>query len=171
MSESHRKVLSILVGSPLRQIGRAADLLWMHFGQWCEVPSRRGGTRQVGQWALHVQTDWRFVRESEIVMGISEMYHYADDGSQFDWNKDGESRFDGIAVRLNQEFEAEMEIVTDVTCDDVGGFSLLLKSGLRFDVFPCVAFTSPDFEFWRFFEPATENDHYVVSTIEGRAKG
>ena len=171
MSEPHRRVLSALIGSPMRQIGRAADLLWIHFGQWREVPSRRGGTRQVGEWALHIQTDWRFVLESEIVVGVREMYQYDEDGSQFDWSKDGESRFDRLAVRLNREFETEMDIVTDVTCDDVGGFSILLRSGLRFDVFPCAAFSTPDVEFWRFFEPATENDHYVVETIEGRTKG
>ena len=145
-------------------------MLWMSFGELREVPLKRGGTHQIGQWALHVQTAWRFVRESAIVLGITDVYHYAEDGAAFDWDKDGESRFDCQAAELNEGFEDEAEIVTKVTCDDVGGFSLYLKSGLRFDVFPCVAFSSPDFEFWRFFEPATENDHYVVETIEGRTK-
>lgn len=142
----------------------------MAFGQWREVPARRGGTRQAGQWARHVQAAWRFARKSEIFVGITNMHYYADDGSNFDWGKDGESRFDRLAAQLNRDFEAEVEIVTDVKCDDVGGFTLFLKSGLTFDVFPCVAFNSPEFEFWRFFEPATEKDHYVVETITGRTK-
>jgi hypothetical protein len=142
----------------------------MSFGQLREVPARRGGTRQVGQWAIHVQTAWRFVRESEIFVGITDMHYYADDGSNFDWEKGGESRFDRLAAQLNEELEDEGNIVTDVNCDDADGFTLFFRSGLRCDVLPCVSFNSPKCEFWRFFEPASGNDHYVVGTIEGRTK-
>jgi hypothetical protein len=90
---------------------RAADLLWLQFGEWREVPSRKGGTRRVGEWGLHVQTPWRFTRGSRIIVGNRDLYYYAESSDdfaeghrEFDWDKDGESRFDRHAAVLNGEF-------------------------------------------------------------------
>lgn len=166
MNQSHEQALRVLDGFRLRRIGRAADLLWLQFSELREVPSRRGGTRLVGEWALHVQTPWRFTRGSRIIVGVRDLYYYADTGEGFDWGKDGESRFDRLAATLNQEFEAASYCVTAITCDRVGGFSLRLGADVGFDVFPNVASTSPDFEFWRLFQPATQNPHFVVATDE-----
>ena len=143
----------------------------MHFGQEREVPSRRGGTRKVGEWALHIQTPWNFVRGSRILIGTRDLYYYAESsaefaesGKQFDWDKDGESRFDRYAATLNQEFGAALPCVTRIVCDSVGAFTLGLGADLTFSAFPNCSSASPDFEFWRLFQPATENPHYVVAT-------
>ena len=168
---SHEQALQVILNLPLRRIGRAADLLWMQFGEWREVPSRRGGTRRVGEWSLHIQTPWNFVRDSRILVGTRDLYYYAETGpefvessQEFDWKKGGESRFDRYATALNQEFETDAFPVTHITCDPVGSFTLHLGGHLTFSVFPNCASSSPDFEFWRLFRPATETPHYVVAT-------
>jgi hypothetical protein len=167
----HEHALQVLLGHPLRRIGRAADLLWLQFGDWREVSSHRGGTRLVGEWALHIQTPWSFVRDSRIIVGTRDLYYYAESspefgesGREFDWDKDGESRFDRHTAALNQEFDLLPPIVSRISCDSVGAFTLSLGDSLNFSVFPNCASSSPDFEFWRLFQPATDQPHYVVAT-------
>ena len=161
---SAEQMLRVLGGLRLRCIGRAADLLWMHFGEFREVPARGGGTREVGEWALHIQTPWRFTRGPVITVGTRDFYYYADGGEDYDWDKGGVSRFDRLASTLNCDFEAVSYNVTSIVCDRVGGFSLWFGPEVSFDVFPNVASTSPGFELWRMFQPATEEAHYVVET-------
>jgi hypothetical protein len=173
----HEKALQVLMNLPLRRIGRAADMLWLQFGEWREVPSRKGGTRQVGEWALHIQTPWNFVRESRILVGTRDLYYYADSsaeyadsGPEFDWKKDGESRFDRYTATLNQELECTPPVVSRIVCDSVGAFTLWLGDDLTFSVFPNCASSSPDFEFWRLFRPSTDHPHYVVATDSAELK-
>lgn len=161
---SHEEVLSVLCGLRIRKIGRAADLLWMDFGDRREVPSRRGGTRQVGEWALHVQTSWRFTERDRILLGVLDLYAYAADGSDFDWDRDGESRFDRIAATLNQSFQDDEIRVRHLACDGVGSITLHFDSDLHFAVFPNFSSDYPDREYWRFFQPATDQPHHVVGT-------
>ncbi len=161
---SHEEVLSVLDGLRLREIGRGADMLWMHFGDLREVPSRRGGTREVGEWALHIQTSWRFTRRDRIIVGVLDFYAYADDGSDYDWDRGGESRFDRIASSLNQSLREDDIRVREVTCDEVGSITLHLDADLHFAVFPNFSSDYPDREYWRFFRPATDDPHHVVST-------
>jgi len=173
----HQQALQVLLNLPLKRIGRAADLLWLQFGESREVPSRKGGTRRVGEWALHIQTPWNFVRDSRIIVGTRDLYYYseassefAEQGREFDWQKDGVSRFDRHATTLNQEFELTPPLVTRILCDSVGTFTLWLGENLTFSVFPNCASTSPDFEFWRLFQPAKETPHYVVATDNGASE-
>lgn len=164
LTQSHQEVLSVLSGLRVRKIGRAADMLWIHFGDWREIPSLRGGTRQVGEWALHVQTSWRFTPRDRILLGVLDLYAYAEVGSDFDWDRDGESRFDRIATALNQSLHDDDIRVSRLACDEVGSITLHLDPDLQFSVFPNFSSDYPDKEYWRFFQPATEAHHYIVST-------
>ena len=58
-----------LVGMPLSKIGRAADLLWLQFGTLREVATQYG-EKTIGDWAIHVQTSWRFVRDAQIILSL-----------------------------------------------------------------------------------------------------
>ncbi len=165
MKAAHEKALAALAGLRIREIGRAADLLWVQFGEWRTVPCRKGGTRQVGQWALHVQTSWRFTQGESIVLGVHDLYAYDDEeATSFDWEKCGESRFDRIASGLNARFGDEEMVVESVACDAVGSLTLRLGGGLEFAVFPNSSSDYPEREFWRLFAPATDGPHYVVET-------
>ena len=161
--QSHQEVLSVLSGLRVRKIGRAADMLWMHFGDWREFRSGRGGTRQVGDWALHVQTSWRFTRRDRILLGVLDLFAYAEDGSDFDWDRDGESRFDRLAAALNQSFRDDDIRVRRIACDEVGSITFYLDTELHFSVFPNFSSDYLDREYWRFFQPATEEPHHIVS--------
>ncbi len=148
-------------------------MLWLHFGEWREVPARKGGVRRVGEWTLHIQTPWNLVRDDRVIVGSRDLYYYGEgsaefaEGSEFDWNKDGESRFDRQAAALNLEFESKSPLVTKIACDTVGMFSLTMGDEMILNVLPNCASSSPDFEFWRLFQAGTDAPHYVVATMAG----
>src|SRR5436190_6768549 len=121
-----QQTLSRLIGLPVRCIGRAADLLWVHFGELRELPNRGGGTRVVGEWALHVQCAWRITRLPAILVARGDCFYEAGSDDPYDWDAAGESRFDRCAATLNREFESSPPQVEAVVVDAVDGFSLRL---------------------------------------------
>lgn len=155
-----QKALAPLVGLPLRCIGRAADLLWVHFGEFREIPDRKDGTRTVGEWALHVQCPWRIARSASIFVARGDCFYTADGDEPYDWDAGGESRFDRCAALLNREFESSPPRVAAVIVDAVGGFSLRLDSGDTFEAFPDDC-TGSDNEHWRIFRPDRDERHFV----------
>lgn len=160
-----QKTLAPLVGLPLRRIGRAADLLWVQFGEMRELPDRRGGTRTVGEWSLHVQCPWRITRPPTILVARGDCHYVAGSDEPYDWDAAGESRFDRCAAPLNREFESSPPTVEAVVTDAVGGFSLRLTGGYIFEVFPDDS-TGSDTEHWRFFQPGRDESHFVFPEPE-----
>jgi hypothetical protein len=158
-----QQALMRLVGLPLRFIGRAANLLWLHFGATHEVAARGGGTKTVGDWAIHVQCAWRLCRHGRIELAYRDYYYSADGDALDDWDTPGKSRFDRLAAVLGREFETTPPVVHSVTTDDVGGFSLTLSHDYRLDVFPDHSSHDDDSEHWRLFEPGSDREHFVVS--------
>ena len=138
MNDSHESALRVLQGLRLRCVGRACDLLWLHFGDYRTIVDRRGKTREVGDWALHAQCAWRFVRPDSIVLASTDLYYYAEGEDSYDFHRGGESLFDRRANQLNRVLETgEFRATSD---------------------------GSPFGEFWRLFRPSEEEPHYVVST-------
>jgi hypothetical protein len=155
-----QSALAPLIGQPLRCIGRAADLLWIQFGKYCELPDRNGSTRTVGEWALHVQCPWRIARPPSIIIGQGDLHYAAEGIEPYDWDADGESRFDRLAKPLNLQFEGAPPRVSSVVTDVVGGFTLCLDDGCTLDVFPADS-TDSDTEQWRIFRPGAGESHFV----------
>ena len=156
-----------LVGMPLSKIGRAADLLWLQFGTLREVTTRYG-EKTIGDWAIHVPTSWRFVRDAQIILAVGDLY-LLPDGETYDWDEGGDSNFDNITDKLNELFIETSVTVKRVHCDDVGGFSLTLSDGTRFDVFPKMSDTIDGIEHWRMFQPDGDGGHAVCQTQDKRA--
>jgi len=157
-----QQALTPLVGLPLRSIGRAANLLWLHFGEMREVATRRGGTKTVGDWAIHVQCAWLLCRDGRIVVAYRDYYYSPDGDALDDWDTPGKSRFDQSATALSVEFASASPSVLSVTTDDVGGFSLALGHDYRLDVFPDDSSHDEYAEHWRLFEPQADSEHFVV---------
>src|SRR5688572_24733441 len=161
--------LTPLVGLPLCCAGRAANMLWVQFGEMHEVAAYRGGTKTVGDWAIHVQCAWRLCRRGRIELAYRDYYCSPEGNALDDWDTPGKSRFDHLAEILNADFEATRPCVLSVTTDDVGGFSLALSEDYRLDVFPDDSSRDDYSEHWRLFEPASDKEHFVVPGGESRA--
>jgi len=159
-----QEALTPVVGLPLRCIGRAANMLWLHFGEMRIVPAHGGGTKTVGDWAIHVQCPWRISQLGRIVIAYHDFYYSPDGDALDDWDTLGKSRFDSVAARLCTEFETTSPVVASADPDDVGGFSVRFSRDYRLDVFP--ADSDDSSEHWRVFQPGATSKHFVFREHE-----
>ena len=166
MKEQIERVLQPLIGVPLWGAGRAADMETFQFGPRHPVTDRRGQTREVGTYALHVQCAWRIVGPNGIVVASRDRYDPSEASGldvadpDFEWDRSGANLCDERRARFFDEHRAEPLPVEEVRADDVGSVALILGDGYRLEVFPD---DSRDGEHWRFFQPHTDGDHVVVT--------
>lgn len=158
------QALAPLLGLPFRRIGRATNLLWLHFGEMHEVSDRRAGTKVVGDWALHIQCPWRISRQGRILIAYHDYYWGPDGKPVEDWDVVGKTRFDLAASKLCAEFTATPPAVVSVQPDDVGGFCVHFSGDYRLDVFP--ADSDQSSEHWRIFQPGVDRRHFVFHKTE-----
>ena len=159
-------VIAPLVGIPLWDAGRAADLLWLAFGQRQTIQDFRGKPREVGEYALHVQCAWRFVQGEKVVVGNRDLYYprgYRDPKDEipkgFDWDVQGANRCDEVLVELFAGGTKQF-VVQRVEAGRAGELALLLEGGITLQVFPN---DSLDGEHWRLFRPGSHESHFVFT--------
>lgn len=158
--------LSSLVGLPLCDSGRAADMQMFDFGgthtSVSQFGPRKGQSAEVHDYSLHVQCSWRIRGPAGIVVGSTDLHYrngedaYSRD-SEWDWQVAGASRRD---ERLAAWLVGAPYQVLQVRADGVGGFSLELAHGFALDVFPDVSLDGEYSEHWRLLRPGS---HFVVS--------
>ena len=154
-----------LIGKALWACGRAADMATFAFGQRKKIPDRRGGLREVGEYALHVQCPWRITRDELFVVGSRDLYYPADYHdiheevpSEFDWNR-APSRRDKLLTSLFENGSREF-VVQGIEVRAAGFLHIVLADGLYLDVLPD---DSLDHEHWRLFRPGADEPHFVVT--------
>jgi hypothetical protein len=160
-------MLDKLIGYPINEIGRAADLLWIHFGKMELMPVRvlkkkQVVSKKVGDWAIHIQCPWRLIHRGTIILSWRDMHYNPDGKTSYDWNKGGENRFDFLVQKINDEIGLEKMKVTSIIVGEVGSFSLLIGNEYTVDVFPDEINTDEYSEYWRLFQPKLEKDHFIV---------
>jgi hypothetical protein len=137
--------LTCIVGQPLWGCGRAADLLWLQFGERHLVPSLRGAKRETGDYALHVQCAWRIVCRQEI-LSASDLEPAA--------------RIDmGLSAFVSEHCPA---MVQRIDGDDNGGLSIALSGGCVVEVLP----DDDSEEQWRLLQPGKNIPHLVLVGTE-----
>lgn len=153
---SYQSAIQSLASLRVASIGAAADMLWIHFGQL-----RDDGTKEVGEWALHLQCPWRFVRDGRIVLGSNDFYYRAEDGESLDRDSESRSLFLLKASLLDEFLNSEVVSVVDVHSSGAGAFELIIEDGLVFSVMPVESPEVSDGESWRLFRPSTDYPHFV----------
>src|ERR1044071_7575269 len=159
-------VMAPLIGMPLWDAGRAADLLWLAFGQRQTIQDFRGEHREGGEFALHVQCAWRFVQDAKGLVGNSGLYYsrgHRDAKEEtpkgFDWDVQGANRCDEVLATLFAG-GAKQFVVERVEVGQAGELALLLEGGLTLQIFPN---DSLDGEHWRLFRPGSDAPHSVFT--------
>jgi hypothetical protein len=156
------EALNVLVGKPLWSSGRAVDLEWFQFGQRRTVTAFPGETKEVGEYALHVQCAWRIIRDDAVVVGSRDLCYppaEADDEPlDFDWEHNPNRR----DVRIAELFQNETRqfVVREVQVQNAGSFTLVLDDGYALDVFPHGSLSG---EHWRLFKPYVAGPDFVVT--------
>lgn len=166
MKEQIEHTLKVLTGMPLWSIGRAGSLEWFHFGsQRRTVTSSSGGTKIVGEYALHVECAWRIIGPGGIVVASRDRLYPAGndpykDLMDFEWDKPDANRCDErVSMFLDKRMNAPL-IVEAVQADLVGSLRLVLSDGYALEVFPDDTVGG---EYWRFFQPSMDTDHFVFT--------
>ena len=125
-----------LVGLPLWAVGRAGSLKWFQFGDRRTVPALRGGSKEVGEYALHLDCPWHLVGPAGQVAATDE------------------SEPELLARLANPPLTCEAVFGSDdggAGLRFAGGWSLVVEAG------------GPDrLEYWRLFRPAVGGPHFVV---------
>jgi hypothetical protein len=138
LSASVEAYLAPLIGKPLWSCGRAADLLWLQFGSRHTLPTARGTTRDVGDYALHVQCAWRISCGHGLVTASEREPSDVIDKQ--------------LSVFVGRYCPA---VVEAIAANEGGGFSLSLEGRCRFEVFPD---GQPE-EQWRLLQPGAQASH------------
>jgi hypothetical protein len=158
-----QKALEVLIGEPLWSSGRAADLEWFQFGQRRSVKDARGGTKEVGEYSLHVQCAWRIRHEDQVIVGSRDLYYPPeetdDPPGDFDWDVQGANRRDKRIAQLFAN-ETRQFLVRQVEVGAAGSFTIVLDDDYALDVFPQDSLRG---EHWRIFKPYLEGPHFVVT--------
>lgn len=161
MPNSYQLAVQSLRSLRIVRVGAADDLFWVHFGDLRTVATRDGGTKEVGEWALHLQCPWRFIRNGQVVLGSSDFYYRAEDGEAMDRDSAADSLFSVKASRLDRYLSSEVVKIVDIHFSGAGAFELRMGDGLVFSAMPTESPEVSDAERWRLFQPSTDFPHFV----------
>jgi hypothetical protein len=155
------EALSPLLGLPLTDISRAADMRMFGFGALV-TQEVRGQMRTVAPYALHVQCPWRIEGPAGIVTGRSDLSEAADPETEIDWDNWDYVNPPSLQDKLLGEFFNEQLaslIVNTIAADDCGGVVFEFAQGLKLRLFPAGTMS----EDWRVFRPGDDAPHFVIS--------
>lgn len=153
--------LAPLIGLPLRNVSRSANLLCLRFGN-PRVVSESGGAKAVPDWTLQVQCPWRISQNTRIVIAYRDFYY--SDVPLSNLAVMNKSRFNSVLDTLSAEFETNPPLVEVVETDDAGGFSVHLSHDYRLEVFPGESAESG--KLWRIFQPGMQGGSFVFPPSE-----
>ncbi len=163
--EAIARATSLLVGLPLWDAGRAADLAWFIFGARKMMQDYRGNPREVGEYSLHVQCAWRITRGEKVLIGSRDLYYPAGYTGRdeeippgFNWDVQGANRLDELVSALFRDRHAGF-LVQRIEVGNAGAISLRLEDDMSLEIFP---HDSSEGEHWRLFSPGEKGSHCVV---------
>jgi hypothetical protein len=161
LAELVRRVLEPLLGEPFMDLGRAADMVWMGFGDVVAAPTRRDPERRSARHRIHVSCPLRLDSRAAVLIASSDIYRPGqgrDESMPFEWDKPGANLFDASVAAFWAEHEPGSSVLESVDADAFGGLQLGLSSGHAIKIFPN---RSGADEHWRYFE-IDGGDHFVV---------
>lgn len=182
MKASHvkklRESLAVLVGLPVRNITRAADMLSLQFGDLVEARAAvRGpdgkltvGSSLVGEYALQIQCAFRLTCGNRIIAAKSDLYQLSRSAAaelgnvpvlpdDFDYDAVGNNRLDEALSELSAQMDSF--IVRSVGVSRFGDVRLRFGNGFELTA---TADVSGSEECWRFFRSGEE---HLIATGQG----
>lgn len=165
MKEEIQHAASALIGMLLWDAGRAADLAWFAFGERRVVEDSQGKSKEVGEFALHVQCGWRIVQHEKVIVGHRDLYYPAGAGNEsravpadFHWDVQGANRMDERLKRLFENPPVGMTVAR-IEVGLAGALQIFLENETVLEIFPNDSF---DEEHWRLFRPYRGERHFVA---------
>ncbi|HEY0779781.1 MAG TPA: hypothetical protein VGD56_17570 [Gemmatirosa sp.] len=158
--------LAPLHGKRLWDAGRAANMLWLQFGDRSPAPTDRDRDRIAGEYALHVQCPWRLSHVAGVVVGASDVFVPADPDvaeDAFRSDRRGASTADAHLRRWLTAHAAAPLPIERIHVDRCCGVALYLEQEFALEIFPDASSEPHDLrEQWRLLRPGNDAEHLVV---------
>ena len=146
------EALKQLLGLSISDIKFAEAMPMLAFGELKTVTfGKRGRTKQVGAYALHIECPWRLTREQSILVGSDDFFVQLAEGTH--------RNLLGLRVRAFLELGESERTVINTETEPLGGFKLFLGSNMVFEVLPMI---SSNESLWRLFEPGNDDNPFVA---------
>ena len=174
MSELSQRIaseLQLLVGQPLSDCWRAANMQVFEFGPIKKYMNRKEEEVEGSDLRLHVQCRWRVVDGRRIIFARDDLLRPANESIQpedFDWDKE-ESVLDVVQRSWFHSHRAAPVKVVQVAGDVYGGCRIVFEGHLTLELFPCNSNRGEYSEHWRLLGHRPDGSHFVVTGygIEG----
>jgi hypothetical protein len=104
------------------EFGRAADMMWLGFGEEMAAPTRRDPDRRCAQHRVHVSCPLRLEHPTGILVASSDIYRppeTPESWDEFEWDKPGANLFDASLAAYWREYPAGAVIVERASADPV----------------------------------------------------
>jgi len=157
--------LQCLVGEPITDCWRAANMQIFGFGPRRPQLNRKGESIEAGDICLHIQCRWRFVDSNEILFARDDLGYPADPSiacEDFDWDKQ-ESVLDARQKAWFRSHGENPPRVLNVAGDCYGGFRIELEGGVALECIPCDSRRGEYSEHWRLLGHRADGSHFVVT--------
>jgi len=177
-----RESLTVLIGQPLTNLGRARAMVVVNFGELVEtniikrgedgaaIRNEKGRLVYVkgmeGRYALNAQCSMRFTCDDEILFASSdillpntEIAHSMDfNWHTFNWGHEGNNYYDEMTLRhFNGKFSEY--IVKNIEVKNFGDLTILFENGFQLEFY---ANYSRDDENWCMYELNSDNSLTVL---------
>ena len=154
----NNNIISELENEVFCNIGRTADMLWIHFGEMLKTKNYKGIEIEKGSYGLHVQCPWRFLHHGKLILGNMDI-NIPIEGvfeSEFDCFEIGKSVFDENVLKIRQRL-LPLKVLA-VSVDGIGNLKIKFENELVLEVIPN---SGVKMEFWRFINNKTR-EHMVI---------
>jgi hypothetical protein len=146
-------VVAALNGKPIWGRGRAVDMELFFFGERVPIVDRHGRDRMIGEYRLHVQSRWRFVRAGVAFITYEDIRLPTTDAPDAPFDPDLGSRTlrDELLERFMSDSSDRERTVEQATVTEAGGLLLQFRGGATLEIDPQNA--EPEREAWRLLRP------------------
>jgi len=160
MTVQTKNIIKELIGFRLIHTSRSANMECLKFGV-----KKNSKNKNIGEFALHIQTDWRIINRKEILVGSSDLYEpNSKNQSEIDFDyENGNLRDEKLGRILN----SKNLIVSEIKTDKIGGLNIQFKNQTELQIIPTNSSESEYNEFWRLIDNRKNESKHIVSRIDG----
>jgi len=141
MRDLIEKELLVILDEPVWAVGRAAAMLWIQIGERRIVPAWGGGTKEVGKYALHIDCSWYWKDGATVIADQNSSLNHLDNKLEFFISCQSVTATDDGSIEITFSDQSTLNVKVE-TPDD----------------------SEENKEMWRFFQPATNQPHFVVGS-------
>ncbi len=158
-----------LIGVRFHSIYRFMDMLCLNFGKDIMVvnlDTAHEPAKRFPEFSLHLQTQWRFLKDGKILLGSRDIYHpFSDDvGEDWDYNPHGrddcESSVFDVEKRNLQLLLTDTHVV-DASVSSAGDIRIEFSNSIIFEVFIPASYQDEE---WRLIDCA-KDEHLIFYDI------